>query len=70
MGTDDYKVVPMEKDDILSEEALERASFLWTDNAGIGYNEDQRETKPKNRNTYSFLCLLRNKLILKISKDV
>ena len=56
--------------DIRSEEALYRASFLLTDNAGIWYDEYQRERKPKNRNTYSFLCLLRNKLIIKISKDV
>ena len=56
--------------DILSQEALERASFLLTDNAGIWYDEYQRETKPKHRNTHSFLCLLRNKMIPKISKDV
>ena len=43
---------------------------MLTDNAGIWYDEYQREINPKNRNTYSFLCLLRNKLISKISKDV
>ena len=56
--------------DILSEEALDRASFLLIDNAEIWYDEYQREPQPKNRNTYSFLCLLRNKLIPTISKDV
>ena len=56
--------------DILSEEALERASVLLTDNAGIWHDEYQRETKAKKCHTQSFLCLLRNTLILKISTHV
>ena len=54
---------------IQGEEALERASFLLTDSAGIWYDMYERETEPEDRNIYSFLCLLRTKLTPEISKD-
>ena len=45
--------------DIQGEEALERASCLLTDSAGIWYDMYERETEPEDRNIHSFLCLLR-----------
>ena len=54
---------------IQGEEDLERASFLLTDSAGIWYDMYQRQTEPDERNIHSFLCLHREKLIPKISKD-
>ena len=45
--------------DIQGEEALDRASFLLTDSAGIWYNMYERETEPEDRNIHSFLCLRR-----------
>ena len=54
--------------DIQGEEPLERASFLLTDSAVILYDMYEGETKPEDRNIQSCLCLLKEKLMPKISK--
>ena len=48
---------------------MERGSFLLTNSAGIWYDMYERETEAEDRNIHSFLCLLREKLIPKISED-
>ena len=37
------------------EEALERASLLLTEGAGIWYDNYERETEPEDRNMHPFL---------------